>query len=270
MLSFEGCFAPTGVSPVRKEGGMTSTSLTLVLSGDVPLDDFANSMVRLRGLLDALTDEIGEREAITWTVADLQGGSAVATFDGTAPRPEPVLRVVEAFGAVGRSLELRRPIPFSPRVGRHARELVSVIGGPVTAVRFETDDTSSVVSADIPEDVRPPLVSYGSVEGRVGTLRRRPRVAMTLYDVLNDRAVYCLLRADQTEQVQGTWDRRVLVEGTIKRDPETGRALEVSQVEHIEVLPEVRRGLYRLARAVAPVPGVTESPEVTIRRLRDA
>lgn len=249
---------------------MADTSLTIVLGGDVPLDEYTETMQRFRALIAALSDEVGHGESITWTVSNLESGSALTTITGKADRPEPVLRVVEAYSAVGRALERREPIPYSPKVGRHARELLSVVSGTVTSIRFETDSESSLITTSVPEEVQPPLAAFGIVEGRVGTLRRRPRVALTLYDSLNDRAIYCLLRSDQADQVKDTWDRRVLVEGRIKRDPETGRALEVSQVESIEILPEILPGSYRRARASAPVRGIAESPERTIRRLRDA
>ena len=82
--------------------------------------------------------------------------------------------------------------------------------------------------------------------------------------------MYCLLRQEQAELVRGAWGRRVLVEGWVKREPTTGRPVEISPVEDIAILPEVTPGTYRRARAVASARPDDPSTEGVMRRLRDA
>jgi hypothetical protein len=112
--------------------------------------------------------------------------------------------------------------------------------------------------------------AFGAIEGRVETLRSRSRLSFTLYDSLDDQAVTCYLRPEQQELVRDAWNRRVVVEGWIKRDSTTGRPVEINQIERITILPEVVPGSYRRARAILPALPGAEAPEVVIRRLRDA
>lgn len=249
---------------------MAETTLTVVLGGDVPLDLFADSMQRFRRLVDLLTQEVSGKANIDWIVDELSGGSAIATIRGIAEQDEDVERVVRAYAVVGRSLERHEVIPYSPRVASAARSLTSVLNGKITSIRFEAGDDASTITTGAPDQARSYLSAYGMVEGRIETLRSRRRKSFTLYDSLNDMAVYCTLRFDQGDLVRDKWDKRVIVEGWIKREPTTGRPVEISPVENVTVLPDIEVGSYRRARAIAPARPGEESPEVVIRRLRDA
>lgn len=258
-----------------KGATMPEKTLTVVLGGDVPLDLFAESMQRFRHLIDALTEEVGKTD-IAWIVDDLSGGSAIATFRGEteqAEQEEAVERVVKAYATVGRALERHETIPYSPKVANAAQRFTSVLNGKITSIRFETRYETSTVTTGAPDQSRAYLAAFGAIEGRVATLRSRHqshRKSFTLYDSLNDLAVYCSLRPDQTELVRDAWEKRVVVEGWIKREPVSGRPVEINPVENVTILPEVAPGSYRRARAIAPARPGADAPEVVIRRLRDA
>ncbi|HEY7030134.1 MAG TPA: hypothetical protein VH482_02340 [Thermomicrobiales bacterium] len=249
---------------------MPETTLTIVLGGDVPLDLFVESMQRLRLLIDALTEEVGGEAGISWVVDELAAGNAVATIRGEAERAEDVERVVRAYVAVGRALERHEVIPYSPRVVDAARNLTSVLNGKITSIRFESERDEATVTTNAADEPRAYRAAFGAVEGRIETLRSRRRLSFTLYDSLNDQAVYCLLRPEQAELVRDAWGRRVIVEGWIKREPTTGRPVEINPVERIDIQPEVVPGSYRRARAVAPARPGAPPTETVIRRLRDA
>ena len=246
------------------------TTLTLVLGGDVPLDSFAESIQHFRQLIDALTQEVSGAAKIAWVVDELTGGNTLATIRGEAEHVEDIERVVRAYAVVGRALERRETIPYSPGVVEAARELTSVLNGKITSIRFETESDAATVTATASDQTRAYLAAFGAVEGRIETLRSRHRLSFTLYDSLNDQAVYCSLRPDQAELVRDAWDRRVIVEGWIKREPATGRPVEISPVERINILPDVVAGSYRRARAIAPARPDVPSTEDVMRRLRDA
>jgi hypothetical protein len=249
---------------------MSEMTLTLVLGGEVALDQFADSMVRFRQLVDALTEEVSGEAKIAWVVDELVAGNTVATIRGEADQAEDIARVVRAYAAVGHALERHEVIPYSPRVADAARKLTSVLNGKITSIRFETQSDEATVTTGAMNQSRPYLAAFGAIEGRLETLRSRRRLSFTLYDSLNDQAVDCLLRPDQADLVRDAWGRRVVVEGWIKREPITGRPIEINPVERIEILPEVEPGSYRRARAVAPARPDAPSSSVVIRRLRDA
>jgi hypothetical protein len=246
------------------------TTLTLVLGGEVPLNQFTESMQNFRQLIDVLTQEVSGKAKISWIIDELAGGSAVATIRGEAEQLDDVERVVRAYSVVGRALERHEVIPYSPRVTDAARKLTSVLYGTITSIRFETQSDEATITTGAADQTRATLAAFGAIEGRIETLRSRRRLSFTLYDSLNDQAVYCLLRPQQAELVRDAWGRRVMVEGWIKREPTTGRPVVINPVERIRILPEVVPGSYRRARAVAPAPPGGPRSDVVIRRLRDA
>src|SRR6266536_3602452 len=97
---------------------MADNTLTLAMFGEVPLQEFAETMRHFTGLVTALSSEIGRGISVEWVIQDLQGGSATATIAGQSEREDLVERVVEAYYRVGEALERGRPIPYSDTVQR--------------------------------------------------------------------------------------------------------------------------------------------------------
>jgi hypothetical protein len=249
---------------------MPETTLTVVLGGDIPLDQFVDGMQRFRRLIDELTLEISGDVEIAWVIDELAGGSAIATIRGESDQAEGVERVVKAYASVGKALEQHEVIPYSPRVVSAARSLTAILNGKITSIRFETETDSSTVTTGEADQSRSYLAAFGAVEGRIETLRSRRRLGFTLYDSLNDQAVNCLLRSDQVELVRNAWGKRVIVQGWVKRESTTGRPFEIAPVENIDILGELNAGSYRRARGIAPAPANAPSIEAVIRQLRDA
>jgi hypothetical protein len=250
---------------------MAADTITLALNGEVPVDDFSRAIEHFARLVSTLTEEVGRGVRISWVVDQLEAGSAITTIRGEADDLASVERVVRAYADVGEALAERRPIPFSPKVADEARAIVRLLGKSITSVRFETDETDTViVSPDVQPQHLPKIIGYGAVEGRVQTLSSRGRLRFTLYDALNDRAVICYVDEDRAELMRKIWGRRVIVEGLLTRDPATGQPQTVRSVTRIEELPDNEPGSYR--RAIGALRGrpLGLSPEDAIRRLRDA
>lgn len=250
---------------------MADQSLTFALDGDVSLDDLHETISSLRALLRALSSDVAAKEAVDWSVADLSGGSASATLFGVSDSPEAIERIIAAYGATGKALEQRTPIPYSDHVNRAAHRLAGLVGGSIRAARFETAGETAIVTnpALVAVPTRP-VSALGTVEGRVQTLTSRDRLRFTIYDSLHDKAVTGYVTEEQQDLLRGIWDKRAVVHGWVTRDPVSGRPLTVRRVSAIEQPREVPRGAYRSARGVVtPLPDAP-LPEVTIRRLRDA
>lgn len=249
---------------------MPITNLTLILGGDVPLDLFAESMQRYRRLVDALTREVSGTDDVSWVVDEVAGSGAIATIRGESEHVDAVARVAKAYTAVGQALERREVIPYSPSVADAARDLMSVLNGKITSIRFEAGDDAATITTGASERSQAYLDAFGSVEGRIESLHHRHRLSFTLYDSLTDLAVYCSLRPGQVEIVRDAWGRRAVVEGWVKREPTSGQPIEIDPVENITILPDVVAGSYLKARAIAPARPGAEAPAVVMRRLRDA
>lgn len=114
------------------------------------------------------------------------------------------------------------------------------------------------------------LNSFGAIEGRIQTFPGRSSLRFTLFDALDVRAVSCSLREGREEVLDGAWDRRVIVEGWVSRDPDTGRPVTIQDIERVTLVAETAPGAFRAARGVVKVTGDALLPEDAIRRLRDA
>lgn len=256
-------------------GHMAKDTITLGLGGDISLDDFAAAVARFRSLVDALTSEVGGG-GINWIVTGLEAGSALATIQGIAERPEAVPRieaVVRAYGAVGRALERNDPIPFSPNVAKSATQLRDLLGPRVRSVRFETAEAEAeIVASIVPvrrETSTSSAVTPGAVEGRIQTVSNRRSLRFTLYDMVDDAPISCYLREGDEDQLRNLWGRVVLVEGRVKRD-RSGRPVSIREITSILPRAETALGAFRRARGVIPWGPGDPPPETLIRRARDA
>ncbi len=250
---------------------MSNNTVTLALDGEVSLDSFAKAMDQFHALIEALASEVSPGAKINWFVEDLWVGSTVARIRGESPEPSVVEPVAEAFLRTGKALADGRRIPYSPRVEKPARAIISVINDSVRSVRFETEQDEATVVA--PEGARPSsttVEAYGAVEGRIQTLSSRASLRFTLFDDLHDRAVTCYLAEGQEDLMRDAWDRRALVEGWVTRSATTGQPRAVRRVRRVTLLRDVPRGSYvRAAGVLKPLPG-TSLPEETLRVARDA
>ncbi len=250
---------------------MAGETVTLALNGEVPLDVFADEVRHWTALLGALAKAVSPEANIEWFIEDLQPGSATTTARGESEVPESIPPVVRAYVGVGQALRRHEEPPYPPIVRRHAQAMIRHLGANITSIRFETSEEDITITARAQEVARPePLRAYGTVAGRIQTLSSRKRLGFTLYDSLFDKAVNCYLRAGQEHLIRDKWDRRAVVEGTISRDPESGRPVAIRNITDIVLLPEGQRGDYRdVEGMLAPFPG-EEPAEVIVGRLRDA
>jgi hypothetical protein len=250
---------------------MASTTVTLALEGeDIPAGAYGKAMQAFGALIDALSAEVAAQEEVAWTVVDLQVGSTVTTLGAAYEERGALQRITRAYEDVGIALKNREAIPYSKKVALQARAIASILDGKVGALRFETPEMDIIV-ADPHKAPKPALIrSYGAIRGRIETLTQRGQLRFTLYDSLNDRAVACYLQEGQEELMRNLWGQRVIVEGIVSRDPDTGRPVAIRSIQNIVPIEDVEPGTFAQARGVwASEPGDLSSAEA-IRQIRDA
>lgn len=238
---------------------MVKDTLTLALNGDVSLQDFSGAIQEFLNLVTGLDDEVAKDIPIEWLVTDLEAGSALATIRGIVEDSsdmEAVERVVNAYLDVGESIMQARPLNYSKPVQSAARKLVSIINGKVKSVRFETAERDvEIFASPVKWKKMCPVVlpegSLGAVRGRVQSMTNRGQLRFTLYDLIDDRAISCYLSSGSENTMRESWGKLALVEGFIRRDPETGRATTVRGVKDIRVIQEGKLGDYRQAIGAA-------------------
>lgn len=245
-------------------------TVTLRLNGDVPLAEFAKAVTGLNALLRALSAEVAAGSAIDWTISALDWSSATTTARGWSAEPEAVVRVVGAYGSVGRALRDGATIPYAMPVEHAAREITSVLNGRIPTIDFETAEADFEVLA-APKPAQAPIerVVFGGVSGRIQTLTNRGSLRFTLYDLLHDRAVSCYLAEGREAIMRDAWGKLAVVEGLVRRDPLTGRPTAIRRVTNVTLRAEGTVGDFVRARGASPsLTGL--SAEDAIRRIRDA
>jgi hypothetical protein len=180
-----------------------SDTITLILHGDVSLDDFAVAVEQFRGTVEVLA--ASEREpntVVEWRVVRLDTSSAIVGVQGVG-HSASVDRTVREFGEFSTALEVGDVLHLPPRLQERARGLASVINGRINSLSFKTDTVDAIVthaSKTAIVEARPlaPLTppvrrAWGAVRGRVQTLLSRDQYRFTLYDSLYDKGVTCYL-----------------------------------------------------------------------------
>lgn len=267
---------------------MPDNTVTLVLDGEVPLQEFSKAIVGFSELVKALSVEAGA--ALDWVIQDLQMSSALASVIAIGKQAK-IEAVITSYETVAQALEENTEIPYSEPVRVAAKRIVSIEDYRIKAVRFETAKREStvridpiqagdvqMVSAAPPQSksfasklsARAAIPAYGAIQGRIQTLTSRGALRFTLYDLLYDKAVSCYLAEEKRELIRDLWGSLAIVEGFVSRDPITGRLLSIRQVSEITPVKEPEsRFDYQQAQGIAPsMTGL--SPEEAIRRIRDA
>ena len=269
-------------------GEMADNTVTLVLDGDVPLQEFSKAIVGFSELVKALSVEAGG--GLDWVMQDLQVSSALVSALAIGDEPK-IEAVITSYETVAQALEEDIEIPYSEKVRVAAKKIVSIEDYRIKAVRFETAKREATVRISPINEGDVPMVSavpsqsesvasklgvrevnpaYGAIQGRIQTLTSRGRLRFTLYDLLYDKAVSCYLSEEKLEMIRGLWGSVAIVEGFVSRDPITGRLLSIRQVSGITPVKEPESPFdYQQALSIAPsMTGL--SPEEAIRRIRDA
>jgi hypothetical protein len=253
---------------------MPDDVVTLALDGELSVEEFAKAAQAFSGLLKSLTQAVAPSADLEWMVERLDTSSAIMSARADSEDVQQVERVTSAYLVVGRSLSAREPIPYPPDVVRYSRDITNLIDRRVPHVRFETARETFLVDARYGSVVsvshEKVLTARGAVRGTIQTLSNRKGLRFTLYDSVFDKAVSCYLREGQDNMMRHVWGKLAYVEGTVTRDPETGRPLAIRRITDVQLVREREPGSYRRARGIAPTSANDDAPENVIRRLRDA
>ena len=128
----------------------------------------------------------------------------------------------------------------------------------VAAIRLETESRITLTKdQQFQVSQQAPLVSLGAVEGRIQALSSRRGLRFTLYDIIEDRAVGCYLQPGEEGMMRELWGRRAIVEGEVRRDPQSGRPTKIRRVTAVEPVPEdpAPRSWREVARGTRPASG---------------
>lgn len=244
-------------------------TVTLELTGEVPIESFVKALTEFNGLIAALSQEVGGTKAkAEWVVSDLRAGSAITTIRGFSTDDDLIAQVIQAFTNLGRSMKSDEPLAYSPRVRKKAKALTTVIGDHVKAVVLGTVRERFEIVTPLEMKRQDTLYRRSTVVGSVHTLNDRKHIEFVLYDALFDRPVHCYATEETKDLLRDIWGKRVTVIGRVGRKPDTGYPFEVKDIENIIIAPQIVERQFESARGIL-APGIDEQPEVTIGRMRD-
>jgi len=257
---------------------MAKNTVSLVLNGDVTLEDFSRAIGAFGRLLEALRTEVAGDAKIEWVVEEMAGGSATTVFRGEVEDEADqgaVTEVVDAFEQVGVAVQSGKPVPYLS-AAPYLSQIRQIVDGRVTSVVLGTEAIDAelalpvIEAADSLSVVEPgPRETFGTVRGRVQTMTNRHRYRFTLFEQNTDRAVSCYYEQERENEVKAAYGNMAVVEGWVRRNPYTGQPTSIRQITNIVVFPTIDRGSYRQARGVAPGPVGGLSPEAAVRKVRD-
>lgn len=251
---------------------MAKNTTTIAFNGNVTLADYATALRSFHHLMDSLSNEVALDAKVKWFVESLEYGSCIATCRGesTLADAAPVGTVVRAYEDTARALMKNKPIPFSSKVRKAARDLAKMTSTSIQSIRFETDEFDAEISGSVLSDEPQYETRFGAVTGRVQSISSRQTLRFTLYDELDDHAISCYLKSGSEDLMREAWGHSAVVEGTVRRHVVSGRVSTVRQVVSVSIIDEGRRDDFLDAIGCAPaVPG-SISPEEAIRKIRDA
>ena len=258
---------------------MANDTVTLALSGEVELGDFAHAVRALDSLLTAIPKERPSIGKLRWVVDDLQTSSAIARMRGVGKN---VTLAVDEYQRVGDSAandQLSQPGLIKDAVV----DLTKVIGQSVKSVRFETYDHDAEIFKPVPPNPiatiglndKPPHVippSFGSVSGKIQSISKHKSLQFTIYDVHTDAAISCYLEPGNEDVMRKMWGKLAVVSGIVRRNPISGEPTTVRRVKaaDIKVIRELRgSGGWRDAIGAVRHRKGQISSEAAIRRGRD-
>lgn len=269
---------------------MANNIVTLILNGEVSLDEYSKAIHEFNSLINNLQKEYAPDGNIIWEIDNLEFGSAIASARGEVEVEDEIIYVENVVNQYERVAE--RTIKgdlseFSEDIQNNIKNITSIINGRVQSIRFETNNTDWEISkrlSDI-EELKKSIVyedfidessevhfleTYGVVKGRVQAMSREKQYRFTLYDLNDHRAISCFLNKDFEEDMRNAWGKLAEVEGIVRRDLETGKPTTVKQVKRVNVIEEGKPGGWRKAFGCAPNYTGGVPPEEAIRKIRDA
>ncbi|HUA12544.1 MAG TPA: hypothetical protein VMA83_11125 [Solirubrobacteraceae bacterium] len=211
--------------------------------GAVPLDVFVRALNRSRLILDELDVAISatHRRNLTWRIVDLGIASADALIEAAPPRGEPDLPVLVAsqfingLSAVDRPTEAVYPAYFSEQALKRVKGIAKDLS-PDAATGFTVEDidrklsgrVSERAAANVSQLIAPRYSALGSVVGTLEVISIHRKSTYNVYEARTLRAVRCDFDGADLESVKSALGRRVIVEGTVKRNAH-GDAIRVEQ-----------------------------------------
>lgn len=227
---------------------MSTRSFTIQLDGTVSLGRFAAALDAWQLTLSAIAENVGSSHILAMNVEDLASGSAVIQVDVEFDTDDVATTFQRDYIKVGTQLRDGNIIDFPKRFREPLEKLRDAARRDGdNGMTLSSDDADILILSTGQPESFPGIQSsaanveaLGIVIGKLQAISSRKSLKVMVYDIVNDRAVRCSLSQEQHELARELWDTEVIVEGLVRRDPVTGQALSMRNVESIAPRPTPR------------------------------
>lgn len=220
---------------------MVARSFTIQLDGTVSLGRLTSALEAWQSTLSTIAENIGQSHVLGMKIDDLSIGSAIIQVEVEFDAEEIAIGFSHDYNRVGVQVRdgniLDLPVNLKKPV-KKLREAALMDGA--SGLTLSSDEADILIRPDVWRDPhlagpsrRTQTEAIGVVIGKLQSLTSRNALKVTIYDIINDKAVRCILTDEQHELARDLWDSDVMVEGLVRRDPATGRPLSIRDIRGI-------------------------------------
>lgn len=221
---------------------MVARSFTIQLDGTVSLGRLTAALDVWQSALSGIAENIGQSHVLGMKVDDLSVGSALVQVEIEFDAEEIASAFSEDYNQVGVQVRDSNILNFPANLRKPVKKLreAALMDGP-SGLTLSSDEAGILIRPDVWHDSqfagpsrRVQMEAIGVVIGKLQSLTSRSALKVTVYDIINDKAVRCVLTDEQHELARDLWDSDVIVEGLVRGDPATGRPLSIRDVRSIK------------------------------------
>ncbi len=220
---------------------MVARSFTIQLDGAVSLGRLTAALDAWQSALATIAENVGQTHVLDMRVDDLAVGSALVQVRVEFDAEVHASAFSRDYNQVGIQVRDGNVLDFPANLNKPVQALreVALMDG-ASGLTLSSEDADILIAPGAWPVT--PMVSgarrmqseaIGVVIGKLQSLTSRSALKVTVYDVINDKAVRCLLTDEQHELARDLWNSDVIVEGLVRRDPATGRPLSIRDVRSI-------------------------------------
>lgn len=221
---------------------MVARSFTIQLDGTVSLGRLTAALDAWQSALSAIAENIGQSHILGIKVDDLSVGSALVQVEVEFDAEEIASAFSQDYNRVGVQVRDGNILDFPANLKKPVKNLreAALMDG-TSGLTLSSDEVDILIRPDawresqfVGPSRRVQTEAIGVVIGKLQSLTSRSALKVTVYDIINDKAVRCVLTDEQHELARDLWDSDVIVEGLVRRDPVTGRPLSIRDVRSIK------------------------------------
>ena len=202
------------------------TEITLELDEDeITVGEFTAALEHFIGLVKEVSKQVAPRRHNPWLIKLYAGSAGIGLY----PRPgvmsqneTAIIRnsVIEGMEQLESGV---RPHVFTDKAIEHAKDISTVFKQrkkPTKVRIWSTNERAHSVKPEIEVTagklLEPKYEDIGSVEGRLEVLSGHGKLAVVVYDPIDERAIKCEVTAQQLEASLKSFLKRVEVFGTVR------------------------------------------------------